>query len=359
MKKIAIILATSVFIPGIVYGSIASNFTVNRQSTYAVPRDVSKVLVLDLTLPEALENETLKVESIKIHNVGTATHTDLSKLMIWEDGPSAGWDNDETEVVKILTAPFFDTEISGTFREYSRGDPWQRIFVTLDTTSAGFSALERSIKIELIVNAVVFSDSTSNGPTDESIVGFERIISKDAPVPATPVAPLAGKPEALSPTAIRWHFTDLANNEFGFKLLDGGLNEVAREEQANLSYLDEIGLQPNTEYSGRKVVAFNDRGENFGSGASLFPAVYTLAEEVVEEIEEEAEEIEEVEEVEEEVVEEEVVEEPSLLEKIQTKIAEIQQQINELFNQLNELLQQQVATIWTAFQRFLSSFSGK
>ena len=342
-KILLIILAMLVFIPGIAYGSTASDFTVNRQSTYAVPRDVSKILVLDLTLPEPPEQGTLKVESIKLHNAGTATHLDISKLMLWEDGTSAGWDNDEIEAAKILTAPFFDTAISGTFREYSREDPWQRIFVTLDTTSETLLLTERTIKLELVVDSVVFSDSTFNGPTDASVIGFERSIVYNASIPSTPVSPLAKTPEALSPTVVRWHFTDLSNNEFGFKILDGNLNEVARKEQANLSYLDETGLTPNTEYSGRRVVAFNDRGESLGSPLTRFNPVNTLPEKVVE-IEEEVME-EEVIKEEEEMVEEEVVEEPSLLEKIQTKIAEIQQKINELLNQLNELLQQQITKV--------------
>ena len=356
MSKISFIILL-VFIPGVIYGSQASDFTVNRQSTYAVPRDVTKILVLDLTLPEPPENGSLKVESIKLHSAGTATHLDFSKLLIWEDGPSAGFDNDEIEVAKVLTA-LFDTEISGTFREYSKGDPWQRIFVTLDTTSDVYSITEKTIKLELVMDSVIFSDTAFNGPTDASVIGFERIISKDASTPTVPVTPLAGTPEVLSSTAIRWHFTDLSNNEFGFKILDDTLKEVARKEQVNLSYLDETGLQPDTEYSGRSVMAFNDRGESLSSALTVFSAVSTLAEEVEEEVIEE-EVIEEVSEVIEEEVEDEVIEEPSLLEKLQTKIAEIQQKINELLNQLNELLQEQAATIWTAFQRFLSTFFGK
>lgn len=144
----------------------------------------------------------------------------------------------------------------------------------------------------------------------------------------------------------------MSNNEFGFRILDAELNEMARNETANISYIDEIGLTPNTEYSGRKVVAFNDRGESLGSALAVFSAVRTLALETEEEITEE--EVEEAEET-----EEEVVEEPSLLEIIQTKIAEFQQRINELIRQFNELVQGGSATVWQGFQRFLSSFFGK
>ena len=90
-------------------------------------------------------------------------------------------------------------------------------------------------------------------------MGARKIISKDASAPALPAFPLAGSPEVLSTSTIRWHFTDLSLNEFGFKILDGNLKELVRKEEANLSYLDETGLSPNTEYSGRRI----DRQQTF------------------------------------------------------------------------------------------------
>lgn len=351
MAKIFLI-ALLIFVPGIVYGSVTDDFTVNRQSTYAVPRDVSNILVLDLTLPEPPDNGTLQLKSIKIYNTGSATHLDFSKLRIWEDGSSVGFDGDEVEAAKILAAPFFDTEILGTFRVYSKGDSWQRIFVTLDTSSAVYSLQEMSIKPELVLSSIVFYDPIFNGPTDASIIGFERIISKDASIPAVPVTPFAGTPEALSTSSIRWHFTDLSNNEFGFKILDSNLKEVARTETADISYLDETGLEPNTKYSGRRVVAFNDRGESLGSTLAVFSSARTFEVQPPEEVAPQP--IEEV-----ALQIEEATPEPTLFETIQIKIAEIQQKINELLNQLNELLQQQTAIIWTAFRGFLAPFFGK
>jgi len=343
----------AIFIPVIAYGSAASDFIVNRQSTYDVPYGTTKVLILDLTLPKPAEGQTLQLQSIKIHNAGTADHTVIYKLEIWEDGSSLGWDNDETMVVRIPAVPFFDTEISGTFREYSESDSWQRIFITLDISS-DFIA-ERTIQPQLLKDSVVFS--TATGPTDAEITGFERKIRHDASIPTTPVSPLAENAEALSISSIRWHFTDMSNNEFGFRILDAELNEMARNETADISYIDETDLTPNTEYSGRKVVAFNDRGESLASALAVFLAVHTLALEAEEEIIEE--EAEETEEEAEEEVEEEVIEEPSLFKIIQTKIAEIQQKLNELIRQFNELVQEGPAAVWQGFQRFLSSFFGK
>jgi len=325
MKPISLIIFFGVFIPGIVYGLAASDFTVNNQSTYSVPLGSSKVLILDLTLPESLQ-------SIKINNAGTATHLDIARLLIFEDGPSAGWDGDENERVRKSSSPFWDTWLYGDFSK-------QRIFVTVDIASTAHSG--KTIKPEALID-------------DVTVVGFERMISAEASLPSTPVAPLAGTPEAMSTDTVRWHFIDLSNNEFGFKILDSNLKEVARKEEADISYLDETGLQPNTEYSGRRVVAFNDRGESLGYGLSNFSAVYTLALPEIEPVES-PEDIQAGEEVEPQPVEEE----PSLLETIQQKIAEIQQKINKLFEQLTELLEQQGAIVWTAFQGFLSSFYEK
>jgi len=352
VKKIFLI---SVFIlfPAITQASIASDFTVNPQSTYAVPRDVSNVLVLDLTLPEPKNNSTLQLKSIKIHNAGTATHLDISKLRIWEDGASKGWDSDEVEVVKVTAAPFFDTVISGDFRQYAKGDSWQRIFITLDTSSVLYSLQESSLKLELVAGSVVFSDSSANGPIDASVFGFERSIVRDAQIPSVPITPLAGTPKALSTSIIRWYFTDLSDNEFGFKLLDGTLKQVARKEEANLSYLDETGLNPNTEYSGRRVVAFNDRGESTGSTLTVFPAARTLALAPV------AVPVTTSTEIVTEEPKQEVVSAPTLFETIQTKIADIQRQINELIKQLDELIKQSAASVFGALQGFFQSFFGK
>ncbi len=348
MKKIVLILALILF-PAITFASTAGDFIVNRQSTYAVPRDVSNVLVLDLTLPEPKDNGTLQLKSIKIHSAGTATHLDFSKMMIWEDGSSKGWDGDEVEVAKVLAAPFFDAEISGDFRKYAKGDSWQRIFVTLDTSSAVYSLEEMSIRPELVVRSLVFSDPAFTGPTDVNIIGFERRIVRDAPIPTVPTTPLAGTPKALSASSIRWYFTDLSNNEFGFKILDNNLKEVARKEEADLSYLDETGLEPDTEYSGRRVVAFNDKGESTGSTLTVFPVARTLALPVVEIIEEKkAEQIKPI-----------IATEPTLFETIQTKIADIQRQINAFIIQLNELIKQSAATVFGALQGFLQAFFGK
>lgn len=295
----------------------------------------------------------MQLKSIKIHNAGTATHLDFSKMMIWEDGASRGWDGDEVEVTKVLAAPFFDTEISGDFRKYAKGDSWQRIFVTLDTSSAFYSYQENSIKPELVARSLVFSDPAFTGPTDASIIGFERDITHDAPIPTVPTTPLAGTPKVISTSSVRWQFTDLSDNEFGFKILDSNLKTVARTEQANLSYLDETGLNPDTEYSGRRVVAFNDRGESMGSTLAVFPASRTLAlAPVVAPIVTSTEIVVEA-------PVKEVVLPPTLFETIQTKIADLQRQISELIKQLDEFIQQSTATVFGALQGFLQAFFGK
>lgn len=339
------LIALLVLIPGLAHGSVASDFIINSQSTYNVPSGTTNVLILDLTLPQAVSSQTLRLESIRINNIGTAQQSDIARLYIYEDGSSAGWDGDENKIFTKSSSPFFEVVLaSDAFSEFSGS---QRIFVTVDIVANAGNG--KTIKPQLAVDSLVFTNGDT-GPTDESITGFERMILAGVDTPSVPLAPLAQKGEALSASAIRWYFTDLSNNEFGFKILDSNLKEVARKDEANLSYLDEMGLSPDTEYSGRRVAVFNDRGENIGSTLTVFPAVRTLA---LPEIKE----VQPPEEVEPQPAE--VASEPTLFETIQTKIADIQRQINEFINQLNELIKQSAATIFGALRGFLQSFFGK
>ncbi|MDO8265275.1 MAG: fibronectin type III domain-containing protein, partial [Candidatus Parcubacteria bacterium] len=141
----------------------------------------------------------------------------------------------------------------------------------------------RTLKAQLAADAgssapvqFVFASSTAIGPTDQNITGFERMISVSASYPTVPVPPLARTAEALSSSAIRWHFIDLSNNEFGFKILDYALKIIIQKDESDLSYIDETGLQQNTNYSGRRIYGFNDRGQS--SYSDFFPSVFTLAE---------------------------------------------------------------------------------
>ena len=342
MKRIILILVF-VLVPSLTHGSTAGDFTVNPQSTYDVPPGSTKVLILDLTLPGT------NLTSIKIHNAGTVAQSNLSQLLIYEDGPSPGWDGDESERIVKSSSPFWDIEHTGDFSK-------QRIFVTVDVSSTTYSG--KTIKPELEVNSVLFSNSAFNGPTDKKITGFERIILAGTDTPSVPVPPFAQKGEAISTSTIRWHFTDLSNNEFGFKILDSNLKEVARKEEANISYIDETGLEPDTEYSGRQVSAFNDKGQSSATNLAVFPAVSTLTEAPLV-IKEEGLGSGEV--VEEEVTEEEeVVEEPTTAEELRAKIQELQEKIVELLKQLIQLLQQQIsqaqASLFRAFEILVSWF---
>lgn len=336
MKKIYFIVLLF-FVPGIAYGSTASDFKINNQSVYAVPADTTKLLILDLTLPD------IGLTSIKIHNAGTAQQYNISKISIYEDGPSPGWDGDELEKTKKSLSPFWDTELSGDFFQ-------QRIFVTVDITSTTQSGT--TIKPELAINSALFSNPALSGPSDQQITGLERTILTGANIPTAPFAPIAQNGEALTTSVIRWHFTDLSDNEFGFKILDGNLKEVARTEQANLAYLDETGLQPDTEYAGRRIVAFNDRGENSVSASSVFPAKKTLAAvKVVENIEP----VIAVTTTNATATTEEAAPAPTLFETIQTKIADLQRQINDFIKQLDEFIKQSSAAVVGALQGFLQA----
>ena len=224
--------------------SMTSDVTVNNQSAYDVPSGASKVLILDLTLPENLS-------SIKMINLGTAQQWDISAVYLLEDGVSAGFDGDEREIFRKSSSPFWDTEMSAV-----SANP--RIFVTVDIAS-GVSG--KTIKPQATINS------------DKTITGFERTVLAGVSMPDVPIAPLARFGEAISSSIIRWNFLELANNEFGFRIKDASLKTKAEVLQINLSYIDETGLSPDTCYSGRRVVAFNDRGE--GSFSANFAEVCT------------------------------------------------------------------------------------
>lgn len=307
MKKVFLILAAA--------------FIINPQSVYDIPYGTTNLLVLDAALSEP-------VSSIKLRNLGTLNHTAISKLIVWGDGPSAGWDGDEISMVNVVQAPFFDTEILGDFK--------QRIFITLDLKSDYIN--EKTIQLQI-----------------EETAGLERTVRHDASIPTAPASPIAKNGEALSVHTIRWHFLDLSNNEFSFKLLDGDLNVLYKKEEADISYIDETGLDSNTVYSGRKIVAFNDRGESLASISSVFPSARTL------ELPEPEIEIEPVQEeaVREPLIEEELSSAPALFETIQTKIVDIQQQISEFIKQLDEFIQQSSASLFSALKGFLQSFFAK
>lgn len=309
MRRIFLLLFF-IFLPTIATASVAEDFKVNPQSTYDIPYNTSRVLVLDLTL-------SAPKQSIILSNAGTADHTVISELTFWQDGSSADWNGDETEVARVLSPPFFDTAISGNFSG--------RIFVTADIKNIA-SLQEKTFQFQVKENSEV------------KATGFERKIVHNASGPTIPIAPIARTPEAISSTTLRWHFQDQSNNEFGFKILDGNLRVVARTEQANVSYIDETGLQPDTEYSGRLAVAFNDRGTSLTTVLSNFEAVRTLA--APEEVQPPAE------------VEGEGEEVVDLRDKIET----LQLQLLDLLNQLIQVLQEQIAasqaSIFSAFSIF-------
>jgi len=89
---------------------------------------------------------------------------------------------------------------------------------------------------------------------------------------SAPDAPTIGTPEALSIDTIRWNFTDNADNEDGFMLLDADNNLIKYCLGENLTYCDENGLSENTQYV-RKIKAYNELGE---SDVSSTVQAYTL-----------------------------------------------------------------------------------
>ena len=80
-------------------------------------------------------------------------------------------------------------------------------------------------------------------------------------------------PQPLSSTSIRWNFTDNDTIETGFKLYDSLNNLISTNSTADLSYIDETNLTPNTQYT-RYIKAYNAGGESISSQTA---STYTLA----------------------------------------------------------------------------------
>ena len=79
-----------------------------------------------------------------------------------------------------------------------------------------------------------------------------------------PIASTITTPTVLSSSAIRWNFTDNADNEIGFRLYNSNGTLVKTVSTANLSYIDETDLSPGTTYS-RYIKAYNPYGESASS----------------------------------------------------------------------------------------------
>jgi len=88
-----------------------------------------------------------------------------------------------------------------------------------------------------------------------------------------PATPTITSPTVLSSSAIRWNFTDNADNETGFRVYTNADAIATSSATAGLSSLTETGLSENTQYT-RYVKAYNSYGESASSSAT---STYTLA----------------------------------------------------------------------------------
>jgi len=117
-----------------------------------------------------------------------------------------------------------------------------------------------------------FSGEGTSSPVVEQQVedlGLESIQEEVGP----PIAPVAEEVEVLSDTVIRYHFTDRADNEQGFRLLDSSGAIQTEIVALDLSSIDAAGLPNNTVFLGPTIVAYNSFGQSEPSAP--FPDVVT------------------------------------------------------------------------------------
>ncbi|MDO8512530.1 MAG: DUF2341 domain-containing protein, partial [bacterium] len=115
---------------------------------------------------------------------------------------------------------------------------------------------------------IKFEYNNMNASNNELTLASQDIVGLVVPTIATPTA--------QSSSSIRWNFTDNATTETGFKLYDSANNLISTNATADLSYIEETGLSPNTQYSGRYVKAYNAYGESASSAVA--ESVYTITE---------------------------------------------------------------------------------
>ncbi len=113
-------------------------------------------------------------------------------------------------------------------------------------------------------NVHTYNIYSANSANENSL----DFISDTGYTAAAPSAPTIGTPTILSDTSIRWSFTDTALYEEGFKLHDSSHVVKASSATPNLTYLDETGLEPNTQYT-RHVHAYNSSGDSPASANAI------------------------------------------------------------------------------------------
>jgi len=119
---------------------------------------------------------------------------------------------------------------------------------------------------DLLWKAVLNTDDENTSPTVQG-VSLSYSVAEDGggggggDNPTPPSAPSRLEPDVVSASSIQWNFEDTASNEIGFKLYDEDqliINDVAT---ADLSYIVETGLSPDTQYR-RYVAAYNSDGSS-------------------------------------------------------------------------------------------------
>lgn len=108
-----------------------------------------------------------ELSSLTVSNAGSAVDADIAAIKVWEDGASAGFDGDETEVGSDTASPYWGQSIStASASAYTSTSNNERIFITIDIASSPTHG--STVQGQLGVNSVVLV-STNDGPTDSAL----------------------------------------------------------------------------------------------------------------------------------------------------------------------------------------------
>ncbi len=156
------------------------------------------------------------------------------------------------------------SSVAGSYATFGFSEPAVAEQSTTITINQANTWEQKSWNIEGITgtarDAVTKFSFTFTGDTSGAIFYFDDIQTNNL------FAPTLGTATGLSETSIRWNFTDNSTEETGFKIYDSaGTTVLVTCATANLTYCDETGLTPNTQYT-RKIGTYNASSASITSG---------------------------------------------------------------------------------------------
>jgi hypothetical protein len=155
------------------------------------------------------------------------------------------------------------------------GDTWYWYNSGWATTTIGYPETNSASEINTNINTFNIGSGELLFKAYLHSDGSQLVKLDSVYISGVPLSPTIDIPTVISSSSIRWNFTDNSDDETGFQIyFDHGILATS-SSVTNITYLDEIDLSENTQYSGRYATTYNGYGNSASSSTST--AVYTLA----------------------------------------------------------------------------------